>query len=70
MLYVETAISILMLLSIVAVLIGQATGRIVPKTWLHGNVPWIFYLIEKMFADNNSSAKEVKEDEMPEVDQR
>jgi len=39
--------------------------RIKAKPILPGNVPWIFYLIEKMFGENDSSSKEVKENELP-----
>lgn len=38
--------------------------RIKVKPTLPGNVPWIFYLIEKMFGENDSCSKEVKENEM------
>lgn len=70
MLYFEIVVSMITFLAMVTALILLATGRIKPKPIIPGNVPWIFYLIDRMFDQNNSSAKEVKEDGMPEVDQR
>jgi hypothetical protein len=70
MIYFEIAVSMIMFLAMVTALIVLATGRIKPKPIIPGNVPWIFYLIEKMFGENDSCSKEVKENEMPEVDQR
>lgn len=70
MVYFEIAVSTIMFLAMVTALTVLATGRIKPKPIIPGNVPWIFYLIDKMFDQNNSSAKEVRENEMPEVDQR
>jgi hypothetical protein len=43
--------------------------RIKAKPTLPGNVPWIFYLIEKMFGEDDSCSKEVKENELPKAGQ-
>lgn len=61
MLYFEMAVSMFTLLAMVLSLILLATGRIKPKPIIPGNVPWIFYLIDQMFDQNHSSAKEVRE---------
>ncbi len=70
MLYFEIAVSMIMFLAIATILICLITGKIKSKPIVPGNGLWIFHLIEKIFNENNSSAKEVREDEMPEVDQR
>ena len=61
MLYFEIAVSMIMFLAMATDLIFLATGRIKPKPIIPGKVPWIFYLIDKMFDQNHSSAKEVRE---------
>jgi len=62
MLYFEMAISMITFLAMAIALILLATGRIKPKPIIPGNIPWIFYLIDKMFDQNHSSAKEVREE--------
>jgi hypothetical protein len=62
MLYFEMAVSMITFLAMVTALILLATGRIKPKPIIPGNVPWIFYLIDQMFDQNHSSAKEVREE--------
>ncbi len=62
MLYFEIAFSISTFLTTVIALILLATGKIKPKPIIPGNVPWIFYLIDQMFDQNHSSAKEVREE--------
>jgi hypothetical protein len=69
MLYFEMAVLMIMFLAVTAVLIGLATGRIKSRSSLPGNVPWIFYLIEKMFGENNSTSKEVKKNELSQTGQ-
>jgi high-affinity Fe2+/Pb2+ permease len=63
MLLVKMAVLIIAFV-IVAVLICLTARRIKTKPIIPGNVPWIFYLIEKMFGENDSSLKEVKKNEM------
>jgi ABC-type transport system involved in cytochrome c biogenesis permease component len=62
--YFEMAVLMILFLAVTALLIGLATGRIKSKSSLPGNVPWIFYLIEMTFGENNSTSKEVKRNEL------
>jgi hypothetical protein len=50
--------------AIVTALVYLITRRIKAKPIIPGNVPWIFYLIEKMFGENDSCSKEVEKNEM------
>jgi len=62
MIYFDIAVSMITFLAIATALILLATGRIKPKPIIPGNVPWIFYLIDRMFDQNHSTAKEVREE--------
>jgi hypothetical protein len=44
-------------LAIITALVYRIAKRIKAKPVLPGNVPWIFYLIEKMFGENDSCSK-------------
>lgn len=62
MLYFEIAVSMITFLAMVGALILLATGRVKHKPIIPGYVPWIFYLIDQMFDQNNLPAKEVREE--------
>jgi hypothetical protein len=62
MLYFEIALSMIMFIAMATALIFVTTGKIKTKPIISGNVPWIFYLIDQMFDQNHSSAKEVREE--------
>jgi hypothetical protein len=64
MLYFKMAVLMIMFLSVIVVLIGLATGRIKSRSSYPGNAPWIFYLIEKIFGEDNSTLKEVRKNEL------
>ncbi|MCJ7577204.1 MAG: hypothetical protein MUO91_02005 [candidate division Zixibacteria bacterium] len=64
MVYVKIAVFMIMFFAMATALICLITGRIKVKPIIPGNVPWIFYLIEKMFGENDSCSKEVKKNEM------
>jgi hypothetical protein len=64
MLLVKIAVLMIMFFAMVTASICLITGIIKVKPILLGNVPWIFYLIEKMFGENDSFLKEVKKNEM------
>lgn len=64
MLLVKIAVLMIMFFVMVTASICLITRRIKVKPILPGNAPWIFYLIEKMFGENDSCSKEVKENEM------
>jgi len=64
MLIVKITVLMIMFFAMVTALICLITGRIKVKPILPGNVPWIFYLIEQMFGEEDSSSKEVKKNEM------
>jgi hypothetical protein len=49
MLYLEFVVSMITFLAMVGALILMATGRLKPKPIIPGNVPWMFYLIDRMF---------------------
>jgi hypothetical protein len=67
MLYFQMAVLMIMFLAVTAFLIGLATGRIKPKSFLPGNVPWIFYLIEKIFGEENSASKGGERNELSQI---
>jgi hypothetical protein len=56
MLLVKIAVLVISL-AIVIALVYRIAKRIKTKPILPGNVPWIFYLIEKMFGENDSCSK-------------
>jgi ABC-type transport system involved in cytochrome c biogenesis permease component len=64
MLYFKTAVLTIMFLATTVCLMGLAIGKIKSKSSLSGNVTWIFYLIERIFGENNSTSKEVKRNEL------
>jgi hypothetical protein len=68
MLFVKIIIAT-MLVFAMAASVYQIAKRVKVKPIIPGNVPWIFYLIEKMFGENDSSSKEVKKNELPKADQ-
>jgi hypothetical protein len=69
MLYFKTAVLMIMFLVVTVLLIGLAMGRIKSKSSLPGNVPWIFYLIEKIFGEENSASKGGERNELSQTGQ-
>ncbi len=57
MFYVKIVVLLIMFFAMVTASICLITGRIKVKPILPGNTPWIFYLIEKMFGENDSCSK-------------
>jgi hypothetical protein len=64
MLYFKMVVLTITFLAVTALLIGPATGRIKSRSSYPGNAPWIFYLIEKIFGEDNSTLKEVRKNEL------
>jgi hypothetical protein len=50
-------VMVIMLVFAMAALVYQIAKRVKAKPIIPGNVPWIFYLIEKMFGENDSGSK-------------
>jgi len=65
MLFIEIAILIIILGAIVTVLIYLAEWKLKDKPFAPPNSLWVFYLLEKLFGENDSCSREVKENELP-----
>jgi hypothetical protein len=50
-------VMVIMLVFAMAALVYQIAKRVKAKPIIPGNVPWIFYLIEKMFGEDDSCSK-------------
>jgi hypothetical protein len=57
MIYIKVVILIILVVAMPVALVYQIAKRVKVKPIIPGNVPWIFYLIEKMFGENDSCSK-------------
>lgn len=57
MLFIKIVIVTMLVFAMPVALVYQIAKRVKVKPIIPGNVPWIFYLIEKMFGENDSCSK-------------